>query len=94
VEINSTTLEMIRQGNDDISPESLLWLNGQDLYAIHRNSDNLYLARFNMDLVLQARSSIAINPYASVLFSGNLVITQRADGSAVLLNARDLREAL
>ena len=31
VEIDMNTLEMIRQGDNDIAPGSLLWLNGQDV---------------------------------------------------------------
>jgi len=92
VELNENTLEMVRQGNDDIAPGSLLWVNGQDLYAIVNTGGNLYMARFNADLVLQARSSMTVHPFAAVLFSDGFIVTQRADGSAVLLNARDLSE--
>ena len=92
VEMNATTLEMQKQGDDDIAPQSLLWNNGQDLFAMVNAGGNLYLAKFNMDLTLQARSSITIHPFASVFISGNYIITQRADGSAVLLNMGDLSE--
>ena len=92
VEINSGTLEMLKQGDDDIAPQSLLWANGQDLYAVTTTGGNLYLARFNTALVLQARSSITVHPFASVLFADSFIATQRADGSAVLLNAKDLTE--
>ena len=92
VEINDNTLEMVKQGDDDIAPGSLLWVNGQDLYAITDTGGNLYLAKFNTDLVLQARSSMTVHPFASVLFSDGFIVTQRADGSAVLLNARDMSE--
>jgi hypothetical protein len=92
VEINRDTLEMVKQGDDDISPQSLLWANGNDLYAISSSGDTLYLSRFNTDLVRQARSSVAVHPYAGVTFSDGSIITQRSDGSAVLLNANDLSE--
>ena len=92
VEINSSTLEMQKQGDDDITINSLLWVNGQDLYAITGSGTDLYLARFNTDLVLQAKSAITVHMFASVFFSDSYVITQRADGSAVLLNSRDLSE--
>ena len=92
VEISSSTLEMLKQGNDDIVPQSLLWLNEKDLYAVINTGGNLYLARFNTDLALQARSSMTVHPFASALFYGGYIITQRADGSAVLLNPRDLSE--
>jgi len=92
VEISGDTLEMQKQGNNDIAPQSLLWSNGQDLYAMINSGGNLYLARFNTDLTLQAQSSMTVHPFASVLFSGDYIATQRADGSAVLLNPKDMSE--
>ena len=92
VEISGSTLEMMKQGDDDIAPNSLLWVNGQDLYAINNVGTNLYLARFDQELKLQARSAITVHPFATPLFSDSYIITQRQDGSAVLLNAKDLTE--
>jgi outer membrane protein assembly factor BamB len=92
IEINRDTLEMVKQGDDDIAPQSLLWVNGNDLYAISASGDNLYLSRFNTDLERQARSVVTVHPYAGVIFSDGSIITQRSDGSAVLLNPADLSE--
>jgi hypothetical protein len=93
IEISGDSLEMAKQGDDDISPNSLLWVNGSDLYAINVYQDKLYIARFNSDLVRQARSAVEVHPYASVVVNGNYLLTQRGDGSAVLLNPGDLGEA-
>jgi hypothetical protein len=92
IEISGDTLEMIKQGDDDIAPNSPLWVNGSDLYAITSSGGSLYLARFNTDLVRQARSSVTVHPFAAATFSDGGLITQRADGSAVLLNPGDLAE--
>jgi hypothetical protein len=92
VEINSDTLEMQRQGDNDITPESMLWLNGQDMYAIVGSAGDLNLARFNTDLVLQSRSSVNVHPLASVFYYDGFLLTQRSDGSATVLNPRDLSE--
>jgi len=92
VEINTTTLEMMKQGDDDISPQSLLWVNGQDLYAVISTGGNFYLARFNTDLEIQARSPITVHPFATIIFTDNLIATQRDNGSAVLFNGSDLAE--
>jgi hypothetical protein len=92
VEIDPATLEMIKQGNDDIAQGSLLWNRGQDFYAIASSGSVLNLARFDTDLVLQARSSIEVHPYASVVFNGGYLLTQRGDGSAAHLDPRDLSE--
>jgi hypothetical protein len=92
VEIDPTSLEMLKQGNDDIAQGSLLWLRGQDLYAITSTGGVLNMARFDTDLVLQTRSSIEVHPFASAVFNGSFLLTQRGDGSAVLLDPRDLTE--
>jgi hypothetical protein len=92
IEISRDTLEMVKQGDDDIAPNSLLWVNGSDLYAITTSGGNLYLARFNTDLVRQARSSITVHPFAAVSFSDGSLTTQRADGSAVVLDPKGLSE--
>jgi hypothetical protein len=96
IEINSNTLGMAKQGDDDISPTSLIWVNGSDLYAITANlADGTFnLGRFNTDLVLQAKSRITVHPNASVSIQQGNLLTQRADGSAVLLNPADLTERL
>jgi multidrug efflux pump subunit AcrA (membrane-fusion protein) len=95
IEINSSTLEMAKQGDDDIHPGSLLWISGPDLFAITVSPEGeLYLARFNADLAKQAQSKITVHPNASASFQENMVLTQRADGSAVVLNSRDLSEVV
>jgi len=92
VEIDSDTLEMRRQGDNDVAAESLLWLNGQDMYAVIGSNGNHNLARFNTDLVLQSRSTINVHPLASVFYYDGFIITQRNDGSAAVLNPSDLSE--
>jgi hypothetical protein len=94
IEIDGRTLEMAKQGNDDMHPNSLIWVNGSDLYAITANLANgtLNLGRFNADLVLQAKSVIAVSPNASVSVQQGSLLTQRADGSAAFLNPADLTE--
>ncbi|MDR2159590.1 MAG: hypothetical protein LBP23_05950 [Treponema sp.] len=92
VEIDGDSLEMIKQGDDDIHPESLLWINGGSLYAITVSGGQLHLGRFNDQLVKQAQSVIAVHPHGTVLFQGNSLMTQRSDGSAAILNSADLTE--
>jgi hypothetical protein len=95
IEVNSNTLEMSKQGDDDIHPASLLWISGEDLFAITVNPEGaLYLARFDANLSRQALSRVAVHPNASVSFQENMVLTQRTDGSAVILNSRDLLETV
>jgi hypothetical protein len=94
VEFDTKTLEMINQGDEDISPQSLIWVNGTELYVIISAENNNFLACFDTDLVLQARSSIPIHPLATVTFNGSYIVTQRADGSAALVKPGNLIESL
>ncbi|MDR2740894.1 MAG: hypothetical protein LBB98_01910 [Treponema sp.] len=92
VEIQPNTLEIAKQGNDDIHPQSLLWVNGGKLYAITSWGGSLYLARFGDDLAREAQSSATVHPYATPAFQGDTVLIQRADGSPMLLSGDDLSE--
>jgi hypothetical protein len=95
IELNPSSLEMARQGNDDIKMGSLLWVNGNDLYAITTDLTNnqCYLGRFNTNLELQAKSAVRVHPESSVTIQQGKLLTQREDGSALALNAADLSEA-
>jgi len=92
IELNPLSLEMARQGNDDIKTGSLLWVNGNDLYAITIDNakNECYLGRFNTNLELQAKSTVKIHPDGGVTIQQGKVLTQRTDGSALLLDAADL----
>jgi len=93
IEIDPRSLEMVNQGNDDLHPGSLIWVNDKDLYAITANRDGTFnLARFNTDMTLQAKSKITIHPNAMVSMQQGLILTQRTNGSPALLNPRDLTE--
>jgi hypothetical protein len=94
IEINPRTLEMVKQGDVDLQANSLIWVNGSDLYAITIDLDSktLNLGRFNTDLALQAKSKIAVHPNATVSIQQGSLLTQKADGSPAVLNAADLTE--
>jgi hypothetical protein len=93
VEIDTDSLEIVSQGNDDIHPNSLLWVNGTDLYAVIVSEEgSAYLGRFDTLLTRQAQSEAAVHPFGAVNFQGGLLVTQRADGSALILNPRELTE--
>jgi hypothetical protein len=91
VEISSDTLEMSRQGSDDIHPQSLLWNNGSDLYAIIVADGKNYLARFNTNLEKQSQTAVEVHPYASCVFQGDQILSQKADGTPLLVNTQTLR---
>jgi hypothetical protein len=95
IEINQDSLEMARQGNDDIMPGSLLWINGNDLYAIvvdRGDNNSCYIGRFNTNLQLQNKSTVKVHPQSSVTIQQGRLLTQRENGTALLLNPGDLSE--
>jgi hypothetical protein len=95
IEVNNSNLEMANQGNDDIHPNSLLWVEGNDLYAITINlSDGkLYLGRFDANLNIRAKSRVEVHPNASVSIQKGSLLTQRSNGEALILNPADLTES-
>jgi len=95
IEVDTRSLEMLAQSQDDIHPGSLIWQNGAYLYAItadHENGGTLNLGRFDTDLVLQARSEVALHPNATVTIQQGTLLTQRADGTVALLDPTSLEE--
>ncbi|MCL2190963.1 MAG: hypothetical protein FWB79_03120 [Treponema sp.] len=95
VEIDTRSLEMVSQGEDDIHPGSLIWQNGAYLYAItadHANGGALNLGRFDRNLVMQARSEVTLHPNASISIQQGSLLTQRADGTAAVLHPTSLAE--
>jgi len=95
IEIDTRSMEMVSQGDDDIHPGSLIWQNGMYLYAItadHANGGALNLGRFDRNLVLQARSEVALHPNASISIQQGNLLTQLADGTAAVLHPTSLAE--
>ena len=94
IEVNPVSLEIINQGLNDIRPGSLLWVNGNDLYAItiDLRNNHCFIGRFNTDLVLQARSRIRVHPEASIIVQRGILFTHHVNGSALMLNPIDLSE--
>ncbi len=92
VEIDPEILEISRQGNDDIDPNSYLWVNGSDLYAIVSSGGKRYLAKFDQNFTKTAESIAEVHQWAAVTFYEDIIITQKPDGSILLLNAGNLSQ--
>jgi len=92
VEINQNSLEMAKQGDDNIRTGSLLWVNGNDLYALTLTDNKCYLGRFDTNLALQAKSAVAVHQEASVTIQQGRLLTQKEDGSVLILNPSTLAE--
>jgi hypothetical protein len=85
---------MARQGNDDIHTNSPLWVNGSDIYAITINlrDNSCYIGRFDTNLNTQAKSSVKVHASATVIVQQGRLLTQREDGSPLMLNPESLSE--
>ena len=94
IEVNQGDLTMARQGEDDMHPGSLIWVNESDIYAItlDRADNSHYLGRFDTSLALKAKSEIKVHPNAAVMIQQGYLLTQKADGSIALLNPATLKE--
>jgi hypothetical protein len=92
VEIDPETMGIAKQGDDDIHPQSLLWVHNDKLYAIINQGGVLRLARFSTGLEREALSTVTIHPYATPAFQEGLTLIQQADGSLAILNGDDLSE--
>ncbi|MDR0760385.1 MAG: hypothetical protein LBF74_09820 [Treponema sp.] len=92
VEIDADTLEITKQGEDDIHPQSLLWVYNGGIYAAANQGGVPRLARFSTGLEREALSAVTLHPYATPAFQEDVVLIQRADGSLAVLNGNDLSE--
>jgi hypothetical protein len=92
VEIDGTTLHVVKQGEDELNKDSLIWLNGISLYAISLTGGKNYLSRFDVDLVKKAASSAEVHPNATVIFQGDKLLTQAPSGAVIILNPESLAE--
>ena len=84
------TLEVVKQGADNISEESVLVKNGDDYYAVLDNGGKYYIGRFNSDMKLQAKSSLQVQPYSPVTFVEEGIMVQTTDNSIRLIGLKDL----
>lgn len=84
------TLEVIKQGADNIAAESVLINNGEDYYAIIDGDGKYYVGRFNGDLKLQAKSSLQVLPYSPVTIVDEGLMVQAADDTIRLIGLKDL----
>jgi hypothetical protein len=91
IEIDPVTLEMARRSEDQIHSESLIWVEGQNIYAIVNGADGRqYIGRFNTELLKLAQSAIAVHPFADIIFSGGRLLTQDTRGSLTPLDMQSL----
>ncbi|MDR0540328.1 MAG: hypothetical protein LBG74_07510 [Spirochaetaceae bacterium] len=92
VEIDQTTLQMLKQSAEELNKDSLLWVNGANLYAIALVGGKNRIGRFDMNLALQASSAVDVHPLAAVTIQGDKILTQNVSGAVIILDALALTE--
>jgi len=63
-----------------------------DVFSFNLRDDQCFIGRFDINLILQARSSIPVHPEASITIQDGLLFTHRLNGEPLILNPNDLRE--
>lgn len=91
--VDKKSLEMIKQGDDDIQGESPVWVNGENIYALTTAGGAVRLGLFDKDLKRKAQSDAKLHPFAALRFAAGVVITQAEDGSPLILKDADLTAA-
>ena len=88
--IDRYTLEVTKESAETIAAESMLAKSNNDYYAVINRNGTAYLARFDKDLNVQARSSIAVLPYTAITITDNGIIIQDSSSKLRILRATDL----
>jgi len=90
VQIDPASLEVLRQGADNIAEVSLLVVNGPDIYAVLETGDGFVLGRFDHGLEVRARSAIRVRAWTAITVTPRGVLVQATDGVIRLLRSSDL----
>ncbi len=88
--IDSKSLEIVKQSEENIAADSMLVKNGNDYYAVINNGGKYNLARYNENLELQAKSAVQVLPYTAITIGEKGLLIQDANGAIRLLKFTDL----
>lgn len=88
-----TNLDETTRGASEIFLGSVLEAQGDParVFAVVREEGEWYLGRFDEELAPVDRSVIAVNPYTTLAFAGDVVWVQTRDDRIVPLSLEDLR---
>jgi hypothetical protein len=91
IEIDKTGLGMAKSAGEEAARGDALWLNGTNLYTLIKTGGGVNVARYSLELAQAAVSAVPVHPQAVLVFTQNRIITQNADGSALLLDPQTLK---
>ncbi|MCR5217777.1 P83/100 family protein [Treponema sp.] len=90
--LDAFKMEIQKESNETVSPDSVLVNNGSDYYCIIDDSGKYYLGKFDKNLKLLLKSQIEVNPATPVTVTSQGIIVTNAKGNISLLKLADLSE--
>ena len=94
VAMNPRTLEITKQGTVAIAEQSMLIKNDDSYYAVIEQSGKYFVARFNEDLKMQAKSAMNVIPYTALRITDKGLLVQDSANNIRVLHSETLAEAL
>ena len=93
VVLDLADMEIVRQSEEAVSDSSVLAVDGSNNYYVVIKDGAIWaLGKYNAQLQLQQKSTLAVNPATPIVFTPAGIIVTGADGSPKLLRLTDLTE--
>lgn len=90
--LDCNTLEIVKEGVNDVFPGSLMTVRGSDIYLVTLDKGEWRLGRFDAELSRKAVSEAVVEPWTSLTFDGDSLFVQSKNGEIIKLSASDLVE--
>lgn len=91
--LDPETLEVVKEGENEIYPGSSIWTEGDNLFMITRNEQNWSVGMFSKSLDLQKLSAVNVHPDTGLVFVDGIILVQSDSGTVKALKADSLSEA-
>ena len=94
VAMSPHTLEITKQATVAIAEQSVLVQKDDNYYAVIEQSGKYFIARFNEDLEMQAKSAVNVIPYTAIRITDKGLLVQDSANNIRLLHTDTLAETL
>ena len=88
--IDKITLDVIKESEQPVAPQSVLVSEGNSYYAVVSRGGAFYVARFDKDLNVQSMSSVQVQPYTAITISEGRLFVQDTTSRVRILRSTDL----
>ena len=92
--INQRSLEVAKQGDDELSENSVLVKDGDYYYAVVSSGGKYYIGKFNEELTRQALSSVAVSRYTPITVTEQGLLVQDVSKNIYLLDKSSLKDLM